>query len=60
VGRLLPAVKIRRFLYASLGRHLADSAQLLRVKLTRILREALEFLPEKGVVQGQFSYASCK
>jgi hypothetical protein len=59
-GSLLPAVKSRRFLYASLDRHVTEGAQLLQIKLARNLCEVLDLRPQKRAIQGQFTHPSCK
>jgi hypothetical protein len=59
-GSLLPAVKSRRFPYASLDRHVTEGAQLLQIKLARNLHEALDLRPQKRAIQGQFAHPSCK
>jgi len=58
-GSLLPTIKSRRFPYASLDRHVTEAAQLLQIKVTRGLQEALDLRPQKHAVQGQFSHPSC-
>ena len=57
---LLPAVKSRRFPYASLDRHVIEGAQLLQIKLAHNLQEALDLQPHKCAVQGQLSHSSCR
>lgn len=59
-GSLLPAVKSRRFPYASLDRHVTEGAQLLQIKLARNLQEALDLRPQKHAIQGQLSHSSCE
>jgi hypothetical protein len=59
-GSLLPAVKSRRFPYASLDRHVTEGAQLLQIKLARDLHEVLDLRPQKRAVQGQFLHPSCE
>lgn len=60
-GSLSPAVKSRRFPYASISRHITEVAQLEQIKLAHNLSECLALSKPKGPIQGEFhDFIACK
>ncbi len=61
-GILLPAVKSRRFPYASLSSYAADIAQLSQIELKYDLHEQLSLKPESRTTSDEYSYQcdACK
>ncbi|RDX43780.1 hypothetical protein OH76DRAFT_1458261 [Lentinus brumalis] len=55
-GILLPAVKSRRFPYASLSSYAADIAQLSQIELKYDLHEQLSLKPESRTTSDEYSY----
>lgn len=59
-GRLQPAIKSRRFPYASISAHVVAMAQLAQIKLRYNLEEELSLAPKKMEEgKGQFSHPDC-
>lgn len=60
-GALQPAIKSRRYPFASLDRHVVATAQLSQVKTRFNISQALSLIPPKpDVPNGAFQHPNCK
>lgn len=59
-GTLLPAVKSRRFPFASLDQFVADHAQLNQVKLLYNLHQKLSLRGPVQAIVGEYSNETCR
>jgi hypothetical protein len=59
-GTLKPAIRSRRFPYASLDRFITESAELTHIKVTYNLSEELSLQPPCGRIAGTFSDPGCE
>jgi hypothetical protein len=58
-GSLAPAVKSRRFPFASIDRYVTELAQLVQIKVFHRLGDVLSLWAPKGAIAGQFSDPAC-
>lgn len=58
-GTLQPAIRSRRFPYASLDRFVLETAQLTQIKVIYNLVDELNLQPRREHVAGLFSDPSC-
>ncbi|KAG6847183.1 hypothetical protein H0H93_009630 [Arthromyces matolae] len=58
-GQLQPAIKSRRFPYASLDRRVTETAQLSQIKVIYDVSAALSLSPPRGQIPGSFSIPEC-
>ena len=59
-GSLQPAIRSRRFPYASIDRYVIEDAQVTQIKLIYNVSEELALCPPKGTVSGAYSSPFCK
>jgi hypothetical protein len=59
-GFLQPAIRSRRFPYASLDRFVTENAQLTQIRVTYNLFQELSLRRERGVVAGMYADPLCK
>jgi hypothetical protein len=58
-GILKPAVRSRRFPYASLDRFITENAQLTQIKVVYNLSQELSLQPSRGAVAGMYADPLC-
>jgi hypothetical protein len=58
-GKLQPAIRSRRFPYASLDHYVIENAQLTQIKVVYNMLEELALHPAQGGIQGSYKDASC-
>jgi hypothetical protein len=58
-GALQPAIRSRRFPYASLDRYVIEDAQLTQIKTVYNVTQELSLRPARGVVAGSYSTPLC-
>ena len=58
-GILRPAIRSRRFPYASLDRFITESAQLTQIKAVYNLSQELSLQPPHGAVAGTYADPLC-
>lgn len=59
-GRLQPAIRSRRFPYASIDRYVVEDAQLTQIKVVHGMHEELLLRPPRGTVAGAFKAPECE
>lgn len=59
-GKLVRAVRSRRFPFPSIDRYVTELAQLTQIKMYYRLKDILSLKPSRAAIPGQFSDPGCK
>ena len=58
-GALQPAIRSRRFPYASIDRYVVEDAQITQLKVVYNMAQELSLRAPRGAIPGSYSCPSC-